>query len=235
MRGRGLKRRSSGCPMLAPSNVTKARVWFGATALVVFAGLLIQVLVTADNTEGFFETAAGRAFNVFCFFTVQSNVIVGITCLLLAHDPTRSSTAFKTFRLTGVVAITITGIVYHSVLRQLLDLESWALVADNALHTVSPIMVVVGWLTFGPRGLTSPRIARLSVVFPVCWLVFTLIRGPIVDFYPYPFVDVINLGYVRVLVNCIWVAVLYLGLSAGATVLDGWLERVRSLGPPAAD
>ena len=176
-------------------------MWFGATALVVFAGLLIQVLVTANASEGFFETAAGRAFNVFSFFTVQSNVIVGITSLLLAQDPTRSSTTFKTFRLTGVVAIIITGVVYHSVLRQLLDLESWALVADNALHTISPVMAVAGWLMFGPRGLTTPRIARLSVVFPVCWLVFTLIRGSIVDFRPYPFVDVINLGYARVLVN----------------------------------
>ncbi len=181
---------------------------------------------------GRFPTAAGRAFNVFCFFTVQSNLIVGVTSLLLALKPNRSSTTFKTFRLIGVVGITVTGLVYHAVLSRLLDLESWALVADNLLHTVVPVLAVVGWLMFGPRGLTSRRITWLSVIFPVVWLIFTLIRGPIVHFYPYPFVDVIHLGYARVLVNCVWVAVLYLGLAAAFAALDRCLGRLQTTAVP---
>jgi len=204
------------------------RRWFGLTAGAVLFGIVVQVLVSANAAEGFFQTTSGRVFNVFCFFTIQSNLIVGVTSLLLALDPNRSSTAFNTLRLTGIVAIIITGVVYHSVLRGLFDLESWALVADNVIHTVVPAMAVVGWLVWGPRGLTSPRIMKLSVVFPVCWLIFTLIRGPIVDFFPYPFIDVNRLGYVRVIVNCVWVAVLYLGVAAAASAMDGWLARVRS-------
>jgi len=143
-----------------------------------------------------------------------------VTSLLLALNPHRSSTVFNTFRLTGVVAIAVTGVVFHAVLARLLDLESWALVANNLLHTVVPVMGVLGWVIFGPRGLTSRRVMWLSVLFPLAWLAFTLIRGPIVHFYPYPFVNVIRLGYGRVLVNCVWVAVLYLGLTAAATALD---------------
>ncbi len=209
-------------------NDTKARLWFGLTAFAVLTGITIQVFVSANATGGFFRTAAGRVFNVFCYFTIQSNLIVGVTSLLLAMNPNRSSTVFKVFRLIGLVAITITGIVFHAVLRQLLDLESWAVVADNALHTVVPILGVLGWLMFGPRGLTSPYIMRLSVLFPVAWLTFTLIRGLIVDFYPYPFVDVIHFGYIRVFINCVWVALLYLAVAAGATTLDRWLSRGKS-------
>ncbi len=190
--------------------------------------IIIQVPVAVHAKEGVFHTAAGRAFNVFCFFTVQSNLIVGVTSLLLALKPNRSSTMFRAFRLTGIVAITVTGLVYHAVLSRLLDLESWALVADNLLHTVVPVLAVVGWLMFGPRGLTSRRITWLSAIFPVAWLIFTLIRGPIVHFYPYPFVDVIHLGYARVLVNCVWVAVLYLGLAAAFAALDRWLGRLQT-------
>jgi len=208
---------------------TKARIWFGATAFVALGGLLVQLLVVADYTEGFFDSTAERVLNVFAFFTIQSNIIVGITCVLLAVNPDRSSTVFRVFRLAGVDAITITGIVYHSVLAQLLDLESWALVADHALHTISPIMAVVGWLMFGPRGLISPRIVWLSAIFPVCWCIFTLVRGEMVGFYPYPFIDVGALGYGRVFANCVWIAVLYLGLAAGAHVLDRWLGRVARL------
>jgi hypothetical protein len=185
----------------------------------------VQVIVAA-NAEGVsFHTPVTRGLNVFVFFTIQSNLIVGATSLLLWMDPSRSSTVFKVFRLTGVVAIAITGIVFHAVLKHLLDLESWALVADNILHTVVPILAVALWLMYGPRGLTSRNVVRLSVLFPVCWLVFTLIRGEIVGFYPYPFVDVASLGYVRALINCVWVSALYLGVAAGATALDGRLLR----------
>jgi hypothetical protein len=203
----------------------KARAWFGLTTLVVFVGITIQVIVTANAGAGFFHTATSRALNVFAFFTIQSNLIVGVTSLLLALNPARSSTVFKTFRLTGVVAITITGLVYHAVLSKLLDLESWALVADNLIHTVVPIMAVIVWLAVGPRGMISRRVVRLSVLFPIAWLIFTLIRGAVVDFYPYPFVDVIKFGYVRVLINCIWVAVLYLAVASGAAAVNRRLSR----------
>ncbi|MCI0633628.1 MAG: Pr6Pr family membrane protein [Actinobacteria bacterium] len=212
-----------------------ARVWFAATALVILFGLLVQVLVVVDVEQVvFFDTPAGRIFNVFCFFTIQSNLIVAITCLLLALDPTRSSTVFRVFRLTGIVAIAITGVVYHSALKGLLDLSGWELVADEVLHTVSPIIAVAGWLVFGPRGLTSRRIVWWTLAFPACWFVFTLIRGEIVGFYPYPFVDVIDIGYARMLVNAAVVAVLYLGVAAGAHLLDRRLGRSRAIGTSAA-
>lgn len=207
-------------------NERNARIWFGVTALVVFFGLVVQLLVVADLETGFFDSRLERVLNVFAFFTIQSNVVLGVTCLLLALDPDRSSELFRVVRLTGVVAIAITGVVYHSALAQLTDLESWALVADHATHTVAPVMGVAGWLMFGPRGQASARIVWLSAIFPVCWSAFTLIRGAIIDWYPYPFIDAGGLGYAKVFVNCVWVAVLYLGVASACRVLDRWLARV---------
>jgi hypothetical protein len=213
-------------------NERKARIWFGATALVVFFGLVVQLFVVADLETGFFDTRAERVLNVFAFFTIQSNIILGLTCLLLAIDPDRSSTVFRVLRLTGVVAIAITGVVYHSALSHLIDLESWALVADNATHTIAPVMGVAGWLMFGPRGQASAWIVWLSAVFPVGWCLFTLIRGAIIDWYPYPFIDVGALGYAKVFANCVWIAVLYVGVASAARVLDRWLERVGRVPDP---
>ena len=105
-------------------------------------------------------------------------------------------------------------------LAQTLDLKSWAAVGNELVHTVVPVMAVIGWLMLGPRGLVSRRVVWLSLIFPACWLVFTLIRGAIAHWYPYPFIDVTQLGYGRAAVNCVWVALLMLGLAAGATVLD---------------
>ena len=201
-----------------------ARWWFLVTALCVVAGVMLSVY-TAVTGRGHFRTGAERGFNTFAFFTVQSNLIVGATTLLLAINPVRTSTVFRTFRLIGVVAITLTGVVYHVALASVLELNGVHQLGNQLVHTVVPILTVVGWLMFGPRGLTSARIAWLSLVFPACWLTFTLIRGAVIHWYPYPFIDVTTLGYAKVVLNCVWVSVLLLGLAGGATAADGGLSR----------
>jgi len=215
---------------------SQGRWWFAITALAVFAGIVIQVAVAANATAGFFDRRIERALNVFAYFTIQSNLLVGVTSLLLALNPDRRSTLFRVARLTSLVAITITFIVFHVALAHLFEFERWALVADRILHGIVPILAVVGWLMYGPRGPTSRPILWWSLVFPLAWCAFTLIRGELIGWYPYPFIDIDQLGYARVAVNCVWIAVLYLGVAAGFTTLDGWLTRVgeRTERPSAA-
>lgn len=206
-----------------------ARPWFAVTAACVAAGIVIQLIVSANSSSFFGGSSLGRALNVFAFFTIQSNVIVGATCLLLALRPHRASSVFAVFRLTGLIAITVTFIVFHVALSRLLDLDTLAQVANQLQHTVVPIMAVVGWLAFGPRGLTSRRVATLTIVFPLLYVIFTMIRGPLSsDFYPYPFVDVKALGYPRVALNGVWIAILFIGIAAAATVVDRRLSDDRS-------
>ncbi len=83
------------------------------------------------------------------------------------------------------------------------------------------MLCVVGWLLFGPRRRTSWRTVWLALLFPLGWLVFALVRGPLVGgYYPYPFLDVGVHGYPRVLSNALVVAAVFLALAAGAHLLD---------------
>jgi hypothetical protein len=205
---------------------TVGRIWAAVTAAVVVCGIVIQLFVTATGHEGFFPDNPERVFNVFAYFTIQSNLLLGGTALVLALQPDRSGGAlFNTLRLNGVLCIAVTGIVYHAVLAGSDDLHGWAAVANFLLHTAAPVVGVLGWLLFGPRGLTDWRIVGWSIGYPLLWLAFTLIRGAFVGFYPYPFVDVDAHGYGRVLLNCLLVAILFLALAAGATTLDRRLHR----------
>ena len=170
--------------------------------------------------------------NVFVFFAIQSNLLVGATTLLLAIRLERTSLAFRVFRLMGIVGITVTGIVYHVAIRAFLELDRWALVADHLLHTVVPVLAIVGWILYGPRRLTSPRVAWLTVLFPLVWFTFTLTRGAIIDWPPYTLIDVNHLGYFKVAVNARWIALLVFGLAACATSFDGWRDRALRPGVP---
>jgi hypothetical protein len=188
----------------------------------VAAGVALSVY-TAVQTPGRFPTGIERAFNTFAFFTIQSNLIAGGTALLLAVRLDRPSTVFRTFRLIGLVAITVTGVVYHVALASLFDLDGLHQLGNQLVHTVVPLLTVLGWLIFGPRSGTSRRVAWLSLLFPVCWLIFTLIRGAIIGWYPYPFIDVSVIGYGKAILNAFWISLLLLGLAAGVTALDSRL------------
>jgi hypothetical protein len=205
-----------------------ARPWFAITAACVVAGVTISLCLAPGQTANFGGSPLNRALNVLAFFTIQSNLLVAVGCLLLAINPGRSSFAFALLRMTGLIGITVTFVVFHVALSRLLDLDGWFQAANQLEHTITPILTIVGWICFGPRGLTSRRIVLCSTIFPLLYFAFCLIRGPLAShWYPYPFIDVQSLGYGPVLVNAVWVAILFIGASALATAFDAKLPGQR--------
>ena len=205
-----------------------ARAFFGATSLIVTFALILQLgLSIADDPDaGYFASTPDRIVNFFSFFTVWSNIGVAVTTGMLALRLDRRSTAFRVLRLDALVAIAVTGVVFHLTRAQLQELTGWPAFADFLLHTASPILAVLGWLAFGPRGALSPRVVLLAVIAPVVWIAYALTRGALVrdrfgnDYYAYPFMNVQEHGYPVVLGNVSLVALLFLAISAGALALD---------------
>ena len=79
----------------------------------------------------------------------------------------------------------------HAVLlRPLLDLEGASWLADTLLHVAVPLLAVVSWALVGPRPRTDVRSGALAMLWPVAWLVWTLVVGAVSGWYPYPFLDV---------------------------------------------
>lgn len=219
----------------AVANDRAPRMAFGLTSAIVAFGLALQLglSITAAPDVGAFESTPDRIVNFFSFFTVLSNIAVAVTTGLLAVRLDRRSTLFRTLRLDGVIAIAVTGVVFHLTLAQLQELTGWNAFADFLLHTLSPILTGLGWLLLGPRGQINRRIVVAAVIAPVCWIVYALVRGALVqdrfgnDYYAYPFMNVQEHGYPVVLINVSIVAVLFLGIAFGALALDRRLPGVR--------
>jgi hypothetical protein len=208
-----------------------ARAWFAVNAVVVVVALAIQIPITAAATEGVFDTPAARVANLFTFFTILSNILVAAVCLVLAARPGHRSPLFAVVWLDGLLAIAVTGIVYNTVLIGLYELRGAELVADRLFHMASPALFVLGWLLFGPRGLVTARTVALSLLYPLLWLAFTLVRGAIISWYPYPFLQVPELGYGRVTLNSLLITSLFLALAAAVVGMDRILGRTRRAVP----
>jgi hypothetical protein len=202
-----------------------ARLWFGATAFLSIVGLMLAVVNAYRDNAGFFRRGWPNAANEFAYFTEQSHLIVAVTCLLLAINLDRDSTLFRTARLTGVTAIVITGVVYHVLLSGNDHYTGWRWVGNTDLHTVVPIMAVLGFILFGPRGKITPRIVDLTLIFLVAWGIFTAIRGAIVGWYPYGFIDVNAKGYPRVLLNSLGLAIAYIAIGFLCLAIDRAFTR----------
>jgi hypothetical protein len=186
----------------------------------------VQVHVTATDTGSYFHTVPGRIVTMFCYFTIQSNVVVGVVSALIAVRPHRSAAVFHVFSLVALVCIIITGVVYHLVLAQNSHPVGAAAFANLLEHTVVPIAYPLGWLLFSRRGVLAARHIGWALAPPLGWLALTLIRGPIVHWYPYPFLDVIRIGYPASLLHCFFVAVFFLVLAFVAVLVDRSLHRV---------
>ena len=205
-----------------------ARGWHALTGALVLAALIVQIdiAVQAPGTPpghavGTLAGAhlAGRLLRVASFFTIQSNVLVGLTAAQLAFRPHRDGPVWRVLRIDALIGITVTGVVYSTVLARIHEPKGWQQTSTNAaFHYIVPILAVVGWLLFGPR----PRIDRATVLrslaWPVLWFGYTLIHGEISGWYPYPFVWVTVHGYGRVLLNALAVTAV-LGAVAAAFAL----------------
>lgn len=191
---------------------------------MVSGGSLVLQLVLTLLAEG--NPLPARLIRLVSFFTIESNLIVTVVAFTLVRTPDRDGPVWRAVRLAGVLAITVTGLVYVTVLRGLVELTPAGTVADTGLHYLTPALVLVGWLLFGPRPRVDLRSIGLALIFPVTWLAYTLVRGEVIGSYPYPFVDVIDNGYPTVIVNCLAVTLLFLVLAALARLTDRALPAV---------
>jgi hypothetical protein len=156
------------------------------------------------NIAGGIDTPLERFLDWITYFTILSNILVAVVVTLLAVRPglfirqDGVGVLWRTLRLDGLLMITITGIVYNLLLATG-GKSGWDLVSNTMLHMVTPLVTLIVWIIAGPRGLVTARVIGLSLLLPLLWAAFALIRGGIVGAYPYPFLDVSSNGLASVL------------------------------------
>lgn len=211
----------------------RARLWHGTIAMLIAVALAIQtgIAVRAPGTPEGHDVgtlagtiAVGRIVRMLSFFTIQSNILCGLISLQLAQAADRDGRMWRVARLDALVGISITGIIYSTVLARVHEPRGWEQVSTNIVfHYVVPIMTVLGWLFFGPRPRIDSHAVRWSLAWPLVWFAYTLAHGASTHWYPYPFVDVASHGYARVLINTVLVAVILLIVALIFRAVERWL------------
>ncbi|MGH2534125.1 MAG: Pr6Pr family membrane protein [Thermomicrobiales bacterium] len=155
--------------------------------------------------------------NFFSFFTIQSNIIaVALLFYGALRSPDRPpSPTLDLLRGAAVLYMTTTGIVYALLLSDV-DVQTTIDWVNTVVHQIIPIVVALDWLIDPPQTRLTWRKSLVWLSFPLVWVIYTLIRGPIVDWYPYPFLDPNHPdagSWGRVFVNCVAIAIGILALT----------------------
>lgn len=160
----------------------------------------------------------GSAINFFSFFTIQCNLLVAISLTIstLAPDSVPGR-FFSSLSAQSAIAlyIFIVGLVYNLVLRGMFELTGWHWIVDNMLHVVIPVLYIFYWLYHRSAGTLHWRDSVYWIIFPFLYLSYSLYRGSIVQWYPYPFLNVMNLGYPAVFTNIAMIIMVFLVAGAG--------------------
>lgn len=198
-----------------------ARLAAAAIALVALAGLGVQLSATFGITGSILATLA----IVLRYFTVITNLAVAVLMGVIACG--RRPGAFWLGGAT--LAILLVGVVYNTLLVGLVELSGGALLADAIMHKVVPLLVLIYWLLLGPRRGLRWRDPWWWSLYPLAYFLYALARAARDGIYPYPFMDVGQLGAARVLVNALAIAAAFVVAGEAMVALD----RRAPLGPRA--
>ena len=182
-------------------------------AFIAWFGVIGQLYLILLNRV---HPVANTLLQFFSYFTILTNIIVAFTFSMLVLKSQSSLKSFlskpATLTATGVYVFVV-GLIYNFVLRQLWAPHGLQRMVDELLHLVVPILYIVYWFLFVPKKELQWKDAVVWLVYPAVYLILVLSHGYFTGFYPYPFINVIQLGYQQVLFNSAMVMVLFIFLS----------------------
>lgn len=193
-----------------------ARIALGTLGL---SSVLIEVIVLTN--EHVFNAA-----NFFSFFTIISNTLAG--CYLIYFGITNNDSApSQAFRGAITLYMLMTGIIFAALLAGLDNVRLTAVPWDNiVLHYIMPIILVVDWLIAPPKDVITKKVTLLWIVFPLLYVLYSLVRGSITGWYPYPFLNPSLSSYTQALFTSAIIALFVIGAAFSLRLLT--LKRRRS-------
>lgn len=174
------------------------------TAIVGWFSLILQLYVIISNAINNNNSIASSIIKYFSYFTILTNILVALSLTVCLVIP--SSTAGKFFKSGSAKAaigvyIIIVGIVYNLLLRQLWDPKGLQLIADILLHQLIPIAYTIYWVVFVPKSNLEWKQPFIWLIYPLLYLLYAIIRGAVTGHYSYPFIDVSQIGFSKMLLN----------------------------------
>ncbi|PWS27686.1 hypothetical protein DHW03_08880 [Pedobacter yonginense] len=193
--------------------LTSRKIFITVAALITWFAISLQFNVSLQALNSNYPATIKLLLS---YFTVTTNIILALcfTTLWLFEDTALGKFFSKSNTLTAItVYISVVALVYNTILRGLVTPLGWARIADELLHVVDPLIFIAFWIFFVDKSKLEYKAAKFWMIYPLVYVVFVVIRGALIGQYPYPFINVIDLGYPKAIINATVVVIIFYLLS----------------------
>lgn len=210
-------------PSASPSRTIAIVLRLGGATLSTFA--MLYQLFAIHIPAGY------SVVNFFVYFTNLSDIMISVVFVVSAVrlidgriDPSSTDVAIR----GGVVVyIAFVGLVFNTLLTDadLGDLLPWV---NGILHFLLPVLGIVDWILWPPRRRLPLSVVGWWMIWPAAYAIFSVVRGAIDGFYPYPFFDPeASGGYGGVALLRLLMVVFFMVLAFGVRAIGNWLSTRR--------
>ncbi|MFP3593798.1 Pr6Pr family membrane protein [Chryseobacterium sp. SIMBA_038] len=179
-------------------------------ALIGWFALIAQYYLHIENR---ISSLLEANFRFFTYFTILVNLIVTIYFTSVAFKKQGAEDKNIGYLTAITVYITIVGVTYQIILRGTWQPTGLQRIVDELLHSIMPVLTIIFWYLFENKAKVKYSQILKWAVFPIVYLIVILFRGSFSGFYPYPFVDVTALGLTKVLINSLFITILFFIIS----------------------
>ncbi|WP_100612494.1 Pr6Pr family membrane protein [Confluentibacter lentus] len=172
-----------------------------------FAIITQFILIIQNRETDILETI----IRFFSFFTILTNMLVALyfTSKVLGFSMKPLDLLSKKTALTALTAfILIVGLVYQFLLRHVWEPTGMQRLIDELLHSIIPLYMLMYWFIFDTKEKIKFRDAIMWLLYPLFYLTFILVRGHFYNYYPYPFLNIPEIGTDMALVNSTLILIL---------------------------
>jgi len=191
--------------------------------LISWFAIIFDFIQATTYVFGETEIELIKPLEYFQYMTIWSNLIIAIiyTLLLINRNCKFSLFMRKPFVLSAfVIYIFVVGASYHFMLANTWNPTGLRKVTDLCLHYIVPLVFILYWIFFVEKGTYRLKSIYKWLYYPFVYAIFVLIRGAIIHKYPYPFVDVNELGYPAVIITFVIFLIVYYLLGVVVWLVD---------------
>ena len=175
------------------------RIMCALIAWVVLSLRFIDMLIIGE-----YSSIAETLFVYLGYFTVWANVLIALAFTAPLLNPDRKLADFfmrPAVRAALATYILMVSVVYHMLIVPYWNPQGFTWLTATGLNTVMPILYIIDWLFFAEKRPIFYKHLPYWLIFPTVYGVTSIIRGLLTNVYPYPFLNVAELGIGDVLFN----------------------------------
>ena len=138
-----------------------------------------------------------RPEEYFAYFSIVTAIVAGLFLITTGFGLVLNQEDIKWIEIASLsltVAMIVVGVVYHALLADAAgDVRDgdyvWPVLPNEIIHTYAPVLIVIDYLLSHRAFQVKLRSALWVAVFPLTWLVFSVIRGLVTNWWPYWFIN----------------------------------------------